>query len=70
VSPLHSGLNDAAWELLCFLLGRDQEGLLVDQEQHGLYGGLLVREIEAIRYARFESANRGAYSRSSPSRSG
>ena len=56
----YSGLSDAPSEPLCFLLSRDNEGHWVVEERHGLYWGLFVSEIEAIRYARFESASRGA----------
>lgn len=58
--PSHSIRDDAPSEPLCFRLGRDHEGHWVVQEEHGLYGGLFVSEIAAIRYAKFESANRGA----------
>ena len=52
--------NEASSEPLCFQLGRDTVGRWVVQEQHGRYGGLFVSEFEAIRYAKFEAANRGA----------
>ena len=56
----HSGLSDDSCDPLCFLLGRDPKGHWVVREQYGRYGGLFVSEIEAKRYAKFESASRGA----------
>ncbi|HEY1941174.1 MAG TPA: hypothetical protein VGH40_03540 [Roseiarcus sp.] len=45
-------------EPLCFVVGRDQSGHWIVQETHGLCGGLFSTENAAIRYAKFESADR------------
>lgn len=53
-------------EPLCFLVGRDDGGHWVVQETHGLCGGLFTTEDAAIRYAKFESADRKSVIRLTP----
>jgi hypothetical protein len=40
------------------VVGRDTRGHWIVQETHGLCGGLFSTENAAIRYAKFESADR------------
>ena len=47
-------------EPLSFVLGRDRGGHWIVQEAHGLCGGLFASKDAAIRYAKFERADRGA----------
>ncbi len=53
-------------EPLSFVLGRDHDGHWIVQEANGLYGGLFASETAAIRYAKFESADRRSVIRLSP----
>jgi hypothetical protein len=51
-------VEEVSPEPLCFVVGRDQSGHWIVQETHGLCGGLFRTEDAAIRYAKFESADR------------
>ncbi len=39
------------------LIGKNSRGNWVAQEQHGLYGGLFVDRVAAVRYALFENGH-------------
>jgi hypothetical protein len=39
------------------LIGRNQRGQWVAQEQNGLYGGLFVNRTQALKYALFENGH-------------
>jgi hypothetical protein len=52
--------NETPSEPLCFVLGRDGDGRWIVQEAHGLCGGLFASQDAAIRYAKFEAAERGS----------
>jgi hypothetical protein len=54
-----AGSHDAS-EPLSFLVGCDGGGRWIVMESHGLYGGSFVSKDAAIRYAKFESGDRGA----------
>ncbi|MDB5552426.1 MAG: hypothetical protein JWL86_2410 [Rhizobium sp.] len=49
--------NDAS---LDFIIGRSRSGGWLVAETHNLYGGVFSSRTEALRYARFETANRHA----------
>jgi hypothetical protein len=51
-------VEEASPEPLCFVVGRDHSGHWIVQETHGLFGGLFRTLDAAIRYAKFESADR------------
>ena len=38
-------------------IGRDSHGNWVAQEQNGLFGGLFINRVEAVRYALFENGH-------------
>ncbi len=56
----------ALCEPLCFVLGRDHDGHWVVRETHGLCGGVFTSERDAIRYAKFEAAERKVVIRVNP----
>ena len=58
--------EEAPPDPLCFELGRDHDGHWIVQESNGLCGGLFVSEDAAIRYAKFESADRASVIRLAP----
>lgn len=58
--------EEAPPEPLCFILGRDQGGRWIVQETHGLCGGLFASKDAAIRFAKFESADRESVIRLAP----
>jgi hypothetical protein len=45
---------------LDFVIGRSRCGSWLVAETHDLYGGVFSSRTEALRYARFETANRAA----------
>jgi hypothetical protein len=45
---------------LDFVIGRSRSGGWLVAETHNLYGGVFSTRTEALRYARFETANRVA----------
>jgi hypothetical protein len=46
-------------QTLNFVLGRDSGGHWIVLEMRGLYGGIFTTKDAAVRYAKFESADRG-----------
>lgn len=58
--------NEVPPEPLSFTLGRDHDGRWIVQETHGLCGGLFASRDAAIRYAKFEGAERGSVIRQTP----
>lgn len=62
----HAEEDGASPEPLCFVVGRDDGGHWIVQETHGRCGGLFTSENAAIRYAKFESADRKSVIRLSP----
>jgi hypothetical protein len=49
---------DESQEPLHFVVGRDHSGLWVVTESHGLYGGIFCSKDAALRFAKFETADR------------
>jgi hypothetical protein len=49
---------DASQDPLHFLVGQDHSGLWVVTETHGLYGGIFCSKDAALRFAKFETADR------------
>lgn len=45
-------------EFLHFVVGQDRAGLWVVTETHGLYGGIFCSKDAALRFAKFETADR------------
>lgn len=43
---------------LHFVIGRDRSGNWIVTETHGLYGGIFCSKDAALRFAKFEAANR------------
>ena len=43
---------------LLFMIGKDNRGHWVVQDQHHLRGGLFINRAEALRFAMFENGNR------------
>jgi hypothetical protein len=49
---------DASLDPLHFVVGQDHSGLWVVTETHGLYGGIFCSKDAALRFAKFETADR------------
>jgi hypothetical protein len=49
---------DASLDPLHFLVGQDHSGLWVVTETHGLYGGIFCSRDAALKFAKFETADR------------
>jgi hypothetical protein len=49
---------DASQDPLHFVVGQDRSGLWVVSESHGLYGGIFCSKDAALRFAKFETADR------------
>jgi hypothetical protein len=56
--PVESEEQGAGGETLHFVVGKDRSGLWVVSETHGLYGGIFCSKDAALRFARFEIADR------------
>ena len=54
------GDGEAGDDLLHFVIGQDGSGLWVVSESHGLYGGIFCSKDAALRFAKFEMADRPA----------
>jgi hypothetical protein len=50
----------ATGDPLHFVVGRDRTGHWVVTETHGLYGGIFCDRATALRFAKFESADRAS----------
>jgi hypothetical protein len=50
---------DGNSEPLHFVVGQDCTGMWVVDETHGLYGGIFCSKDAALRFAKFETADRG-----------
>jgi hypothetical protein len=53
-----AGDVDASLDPLHFVVGQDRSGLWVVTETHGLYGGIFCSKDAALRFAKFESADK------------
>jgi hypothetical protein len=51
------GNGDCA-DPLHFIVGQDRQGHWIVTETHGLYGGIFCNKDAALRFARFETADR------------
>lgn len=51
---------DASEDPLHFVVGQDRSGHWVVTETHGLYGGIFCSRDAALRFAKFETADRPA----------
>jgi hypothetical protein len=49
---------EASQDPLHFVVGQDHSGLWVVTETHGLYGGIFCSKDAALRFAKFETAER------------
>ena len=49
---------DASLDPLHFVVGQHRSGLWVVTETHGLYGGIFCSKAAALRFAKFETADR------------
>jgi hypothetical protein len=49
---------DASVDPLHFVVGQDHSGHWVVTENHGLYGGIFCSKDAALRFAKFETADR------------
>jgi len=54
------GTGKAPGDPLHFIVGRDRTGHWIVTETHGLYGGIFCDKATALRFARFESADRSS----------
>jgi len=45
-------------DFLHFVIGQDRRGHWIVTETHGLYGGIFCSKDAALRFAKFEAANR------------
>ena len=52
------GVDEAAKDPLHFVVGQDGCGNWVVTEAHGLYGGIFSSKDAALRFAKFETADR------------
>jgi hypothetical protein len=52
--------QDAGEDLLHFVVGQDRSGLWVVSETHGLYGGIFCSKDAALRFAKFETAEKSS----------
>jgi hypothetical protein len=50
---------DGSSDPLHFVVGQDCTGMWVVDETHGLYGGIFCSKDAALRFAKFETADRG-----------
>ncbi|HLW91068.1 MAG TPA: hypothetical protein VKS78_07190 [Roseiarcus sp.] len=50
--------QDANPDPLHFVVGQDRSGLWIVSETHGLYGGIFCSKDAALRFAKFDSAEK------------